>query len=58
MDADEVIKVKLSSTCECGGKIAIYGKPYIHQKVDLPEIKPYVVIRAWPLPEMWEKKKQ
>ncbi len=29
MDADEVIKVKLSSTCECGGEIAICGKPYI-----------------------------
>ncbi len=43
MDADEVIKVKLSSTCECGGEIGICGKPYIHQKVDLPEIKPYVV---------------
>lgn len=43
MDADEVIKVKLSSTCECRGEIAICGKPYIHQKVDLPEIKPYVV---------------
>ncbi|GFY65304.1 transposase IS66 family protein [Trichonephila inaurata madagascariensis] len=43
MDADEVIKVKLSSTCECGGEIAICKKPYIHQKVDLPEIKPYVV---------------
>ncbi len=43
MDADEVIKVKLSSTCECGGGIAICKGPYIHQKVDLPEIKPYVV---------------
>ncbi|GFY65318.1 transposase IS66 family protein [Trichonephila inaurata madagascariensis] len=43
MDADEVIKVELSSTCECRGKIAICKKPYIHQKVDLPEIKPYVV---------------
>ncbi len=36
MDADEVIKVKLSSTCECGGEIAICKGPYIHQKVDLP----------------------
>ncbi|GFY65289.1 transposase IS66 family protein [Trichonephila inaurata madagascariensis] len=33
MDADEVIKVKLSSTCECGGEIAICKKPYIHQKL-------------------------
>ncbi|GFY65205.1 transposase, degenerate [Trichonephila inaurata madagascariensis] len=44
MDADEVIKVELSSTCECGGKIAICKTVYIHlKKVDLPEIKPYVV---------------
>ncbi|MFP3019759.1 MAG: transposase, partial [Wolbachia sp.] len=43
MEADEVIKIELSSTCECGGKIAICEKPYIHQKVDLQEIKPYVV---------------
>jgi transposase len=37
MDADEVIKVKLSSACECGEEIAICEKPYIHQKVDLPK---------------------
>lgn len=43
MDADEVIKVELSHTCKCGGEIAICEKPYIHQKVDLPGIKPYVV---------------
>jgi len=43
MEADEVIKIELSSTCECGGKIAICEKPYIHQKVDLPEIKAYVM---------------
>jgi len=36
MDADEVIKVELSHTCECGGEVAICEKPYIHQKVDLP----------------------
>ncbi|GFY65212.1 IS66 family transposase [Trichonephila inaurata madagascariensis] len=41
MDADEGIKVELSSTCECRGRLQ-YAKPYI-QKVDLPEIKPYVV---------------
>ncbi len=58
MDADEVIKVKLSSTCKCGGGITICKEPYIHQKVDLPEIKPYVVAGAWSLPEMWEKEKQ
>ncbi len=43
MEADEVIRVKLQDTCECGGEIAIHNKPYIHQKVDLPETKPYVV---------------
>ncbi|WP_253301901.1 IS66 family transposase [Wolbachia endosymbiont of Psylliodes chrysocephala] len=43
MEADEVIKIEMSSTCECGGKIAICEKPYIHQKVDLPEIKAYVI---------------
>jgi transposase len=43
MEADEVIKVKLPGSCECGGEIAICEKPYVHQKVDLPEIKPYVV---------------
>lgn len=58
MDVDEVIKVEVSSTCECGGEIAIYKEPYIHQKVDLPEIKPYVVEYQWPLPEMRKKKKQ
>ncbi|GFQ89144.1 initiation-control protein YabA [Trichonephila clavata] len=43
MDVDEVVKVKLSSTCKCGGEITICKKPYIHQKVDLPEIRSYVV---------------
>ncbi|EAL58547.1 transposase, degenerate, partial [Wolbachia endosymbiont of Drosophila ananassae] len=43
MDADKVVKIELPNTCECGGEIAICEKPYIHQKVDLPEIKPYVV---------------
>jgi regulator of replication initiation timing len=43
MEADEVVKIELSNTCECGGEIAISKEPYIHQKVDLPEIKPYVV---------------
>ncbi len=43
MEADEVVKVELQNKCKCGGEIAISGKPYIYQKVDLPEIKPYVV---------------
>lgn len=43
MNANEVVKIELPNTCECGGKIAICEKPYVHQKVDIPEIKPYVV---------------
>ncbi len=43
MEADEVIKIELSSACECGENIVICEKPYIHQKVDLPEIKAYVM---------------
>ena len=38
-----MIKVELSHTCECGGEVEICEKTYIHQKVDLPEIKPCVV---------------
>ncbi|GFY79808.1 hypothetical protein TNIN_54601 [Trichonephila inaurata madagascariensis] len=53
---DEVKKVELSSTCEWG-KIAICKKPYI-QKVDLPEIKPYVesINRAGPVAEVRKRK--
>lgn len=43
MEADKVVKIELLNRCECGGEIAISEKPYIYQKVDLPEIKPYVV---------------
>jgi transposase len=43
MVADEIIKIELGDQCECGGIIAKSAKPYIHQKVDIPEIKPYVV---------------
>lgn len=43
MEADKVVKIELPNTCECRGEIAICEKSYIHQKVDLPEIKPYVV---------------
>ncbi|WCR53042.1 MAG: hypothetical protein PG981_000064 [Wolbachia endosymbiont of Ctenocephalides orientis wCori] len=38
-----MVKIELSDACECGGEIAISEDPYIHQKVDLPEIKPYVI---------------
>ncbi|UJQ21340.1 IS66 family transposase [Wolbachia endosymbiont of Delia radicum] len=43
MEVDKVVKVELPYTCECGGELAVCEKPYIHQKVDIPEIKPYVV---------------
>lgn len=43
MDANEVVKIELLNACECGGEIVICEKPYIHQKVDIPEVKPYVV---------------
>ncbi len=43
MEADEVVKVELPNRCECGEEIAISEKPYVYQRVDLPEIKPYVV---------------
>jgi transposase len=43
LEADKIIKVDLAETCECGGKISLSLNPYIHQKIDLPEIKPYVV---------------
>jgi transposase len=41
--ADEVVRIELPVNCECGGEIAKSNKPYIHQKVDLPEITPDVV---------------
>jgi hypothetical protein len=43
MEGDEIIKVDLlESTCGCGGSMSIVGKPYIHQKIEIPEIKPIV----------------
>jgi len=42
MVADEIVKIDLDSmVCECGGEIGIIA-PHIHQKIDIPEIKPYV----------------
>ena len=42
MVADEIVKIDLDSmVCECGGNIGIIA-PYIHQKIDIPEIKPHV----------------
>ncbi len=43
MEADKVVKIELPNTCECGGEVAVCEKPYVHQKVDLQEIKQYVV---------------
>jgi transposase len=43
LPADEVIEVELPKICECGGKLSLSLEPYIHRRVDLPEIKPYVV---------------
>lgn len=43
LEADEVIELHISNSCSCGGPVAIAPKPYIHQKVDLPEIKPHVI---------------
>ena len=43
MPADEVIKIEVQDTkCECGGEIGLHSKPYIHQKIDIPEIQPHV----------------
>ncbi|GFY79906.1 transposase, degenerate [Trichonephila inaurata madagascariensis] len=58
MDADEVIKVELSSTCECRGRLQ-YAKPYIHQKVDFPgklSLCSRVSTRAWPLSEVRKRR--
>lgn len=42
MLADTIIPVDFSPICECGGVIHLEKNPYVHQKVELPEIKPYV----------------
>lgn len=42
LSCTEVINIKLnSSECECGGVIGLF-RPHIQQKIDIPEIKPYV----------------
>lgn len=41
--ADQIVEVPLASNlCECGGVIAISNNCHVHQKIDLPEIKPIV----------------
>lgn len=43
MIAAEVVKIDLNSNeCECGGEICASTKPHIKQKIDIPEISPYV----------------
>lgn len=43
MIANEVTEVNLnSSQCDCGGILSIVNQVHIHQKIDIPEIKPYV----------------
>ena len=41
--ADEVVDLSISDSCSCGGSLCIASNPYIHQKIDLPEIKPHVI---------------
>ncbi len=43
MEADEIVKINLDSLkCDCGGDIKMLDSS-VHQKIDIPEIKPYVV---------------
>ncbi len=40
---DTIIKIDLDSTeCECGGQISLLKECYVHQKIEIPEIKPLV----------------
>ncbi|WP_315850243.1 MULTISPECIES: IS66 family transposase [Wolbachia] len=41
MEADEIVKCAIDSICVCGGQV-ILEEDTIHQKVELPEIKPIV----------------
>lgn len=41
MEADEVVKCSIDSICMCGGQV-ILEEEAVHQKVELPEIKPIV----------------
>lgn len=43
LEADEVVDLPISDSCSCGGSVSICSKPYMHQKVDLPDIKPHVI---------------
>ena len=37
----EIIEIPITNICSCGGKV-ILSDPHIHQKIDIPEIKPHV----------------
>lgn len=40
---DTIIKIDLDEyECECGGQISLLKECYVHQKIEIPEIKPYV----------------
>jgi transposase len=39
---DEEITIKPATQCQCGGEIILDQKPYTHQKLELPVIKPIV----------------
>ncbi|WP_406846499.1 IS66 family transposase zinc-finger binding domain-containing protein [Wolbachia endosymbiont (group B) of Ischnura elegans] len=41
MAADEVVRCTIDTICMCGGKITLEDE-IIHQKAELPEIKPIV----------------
>lgn len=42
MVSDETIRIPLNSmTCECGGEIRL-GQNHVHQKIEIPEIKPHI----------------
>ncbi|ROT47170.1 IS66 family transposase [Candidatus Cardinium hertigii] len=44
MVADSIVAVPLDNlSCSCGGDIRCSKTPTVHQKVDLPDIKPYVI---------------
>jgi len=42
LEANEEISIHPEEYCQCGGKIVLAQKPYTHQKVELPVIKPIV----------------
>lgn len=41
MEANEVMELPILDSCSYGDDIALFSKPYIDQKVDIRDIKPY-----------------